>query len=34
VVDPAGNRVNSDDKLPFNPSTIPPQGTLITTLSP
>lgn len=34
VVDPAGNRVHSDDKLPFNPSTIPPQGTLITTPSP
>jgi beta-lactamase regulating signal transducer with metallopeptidase domain len=25
IVDPAGNRVHSDDKLPFNPSTIPPQ---------
>jgi beta-lactamase regulating signal transducer with metallopeptidase domain len=25
IVDPAGNRVYSDDKLPFNPSTIPPQ---------
>ena len=25
VVDPAGNRVHSDDELPFNPSTIPPQ---------
>jgi hypothetical protein len=34
VVDPAGNRVHSDDKLPFNPSAIPPQGTLITTPSP
>ena len=34
VVDPAGNRVHSDDKLPFNPSAIPPQGTLITNPSP
>jgi hypothetical protein len=34
VVDPAGNRVHSDDKLPFNPSAIPPQHTLITTPSP
>jgi hypothetical protein len=25
AVDPAGNRVHSGDKLPFNPSTIPPQ---------
>ena len=25
IVDPAGNRVHSDDALPFNPSTIPPQ---------
>jgi hypothetical protein len=25
VVDPAGNRVHPDDKLPFNPSAIPPQ---------
>ena len=25
IVDPAGNRVHSDDKLPFNPNTIPPQ---------
>jgi hypothetical protein len=25
IVDPAGNRVHSDDELPFNPSTIPPQ---------
>ena len=34
VVDPAGNRVYSDDKLPFNPSAIPPQDTLITIPSP
>ena len=25
IVDPAGNRVHSKNKLPFNPSTIPPQ---------
>jgi type II secretory pathway component GspD/PulD (secretin) len=25
IVDPAGNRVHSDDKLPFNPSAVPPQ---------
>ncbi|HEY3763377.1 MAG TPA: hypothetical protein VGN23_16650 [Verrucomicrobiae bacterium] len=25
VVDPAGNRVHSDDELPFNPTTIPTQ---------
>ena len=25
IVDPAGNRVHSDDELPFNPSTIPVQ---------
>ena len=25
IVDPAGNRVHSDDEMPFNPSTIPPQ---------
>lgn len=25
IVDPAGNRVHSDDDLPFNPATIPPQ---------
>jgi beta-lactamase regulating signal transducer with metallopeptidase domain len=25
IVDPAGNRVHSDDELPFNPNTIPPQ---------
>ena len=34
VVDPAGNRVHADDELPFNPSAIPPQGTLITNPSP
>jgi hypothetical protein len=34
VVDPAGNRAHADDKLPFNPSAIPPQGTLITNPSP
>lgn len=34
VVDPAGNRVHSDKELPFNPSTIPPQATLIPTPSP
>jgi beta-lactamase regulating signal transducer with metallopeptidase domain/type II secretory pathway component GspD/PulD (secretin) len=26
IVDPAGNRVHSDDELPFNPSTIPVQA--------
>jgi len=25
IVDPAGNRVHTDDQLPFNPVTIPPQ---------
>jgi general secretion pathway protein D len=25
IVDPAGNRVHSDDQIPFNPNTIPPQ---------
>jgi type II secretory pathway component GspD/PulD (secretin)/beta-lactamase regulating signal transducer with metallopeptidase domain len=25
IVDPAGNRAHSDDNLPFNPTTIPPQ---------
>jgi hypothetical protein len=25
IVDPAGNRVHSDDELPFLQSTIPPQ---------
>ena len=25
IVDPAGNRVHSDDELPFNPATIPAQ---------
>jgi hypothetical protein len=25
IVDPAGNRVHSNDELPFNPATIPPQ---------
>jgi type II secretory pathway component GspD/PulD (secretin) len=25
IVDPAGNRVHSDDELPFAQSTIPPQ---------
>lgn len=25
IIDPAGNRVHSDDELPFNPSTVPPQ---------
>ena len=30
VVDPAGNRVHSDDELPFNPSTIPPQPKIST----
>jgi len=25
IVDPAGNRVHSDDNLPFNPTTIPAQ---------
>ena len=25
IVDPAGNRVHSDDELPFNPATIPQQ---------
>jgi general secretion pathway protein D len=25
IVDPAGNRVHSDDELPFNPVTIPAQ---------
>jgi general secretion pathway protein D len=25
IVDPAGNRVHSDDELPFNPATVPPQ---------
>lgn len=27
IVDPAGNRVHSDDELPFNPPAIPPQPT-------
>jgi hypothetical protein len=26
IVDPAGNRVHSDDELPFAQSTIPPQA--------
>jgi beta-lactamase regulating signal transducer with metallopeptidase domain len=30
IVDPAGNRVHPDDKLPFNPSTIPPQPKIST----
>jgi beta-lactamase regulating signal transducer with metallopeptidase domain len=30
IVDPAGNRVHSDDNLPFNPSTVPPQPKLST----
>jgi type II secretory pathway component GspD/PulD (secretin) len=25
IIDPAGNRLHSDDELPFNPMTIPPQ---------
>lgn len=25
IIDPAGNRLNSEDELPFNPNTIPPQ---------
>ena len=25
IIDPAGNRVHTENKLPFNPSTIPPQ---------
>ncbi len=25
IVDPAGNRIHSDEQLPFNPATIPPQ---------
>jgi len=25
IVDPAGNRVHTDDEMPFNPTTIPPQ---------
>ncbi len=25
IVDPAGNRIHSDDQMPFNPVTIPPQ---------
>jgi hypothetical protein len=25
IIDPAGNRVHSDDELPFAQSTIPPQ---------
>jgi general secretion pathway protein D len=28
IVDPAGNRVHSDDELPFNPATIPAQPTV------
>jgi len=28
IVDPAGNRVHSDDELPFNPATIPTQPAL------
>jgi general secretion pathway protein D len=28
IVDPAGNRVHSDDELPFNPATIPAQPTM------
>jgi beta-lactamase regulating signal transducer with metallopeptidase domain/Flp pilus assembly secretin CpaC len=30
IVDPTGNRVHSDDELPFNPSTIPPQPKIST----
>jgi type II secretory pathway component GspD/PulD (secretin) len=30
IVDPAGNRAHSDDELPFNPSTIPPQPPIST----
>jgi hypothetical protein len=30
IVDPAGNRVHSDDELPFNPSTIPLQPKIST----
>ena len=39
IVDPAGNRVHSDDELPFNPATIPAQpsgasGVKQTTIQP
>jgi type II secretory pathway component GspD/PulD (secretin) len=27
IIDPAGNRVHTDDNLPYNPNTIPPQQT-------
>ena len=30
IVDPAGNRVHSNGKLPFNPATIPPQPNIST----
>jgi type II secretory pathway component GspD/PulD (secretin)/beta-lactamase regulating signal transducer with metallopeptidase domain len=30
IVDPAGNRVHSDDELPFKPNTVPPQPQLST----
>jgi general secretion pathway protein D len=30
IIDPAGNRVHSEDNLPFDPTTIPPQAKSIT----
>jgi len=30
IVDPAGNRVHSNNELPFNPATIPPQPKIST----
>jgi general secretion pathway protein D len=32
ILDPAGNRVHTDDNLPYNPNTIPPQTPVAATL--